>query len=473
MSTPHRRLAVTLLPLFAVLAAAFVTITNPVPLLRAQASTRVTEPLILTGAQLAAFSGAPVQDLKVRFWDGSNWGFAIAQVDERNSSGRFVASEDGKLDANDVLVFLSDRLDEQAPADAWPGNLSKEHARIELSVTDPSGPAFNRFAYVFWATQQGPAPEEPVLIQFDPASHEIRTDVYTLALAGGSDGFIGMKGLTLFGGPNLIDRLKMRVSGTLFGGLPVNYNEETIGIFVGTAPLNPVVIGPVRLLFDSSGKDVAYPARASLFGSLASGDGSGLFEVSSARLSLDLSPAAVPATYRDPNVPAGVPIDGQPDAVPASPMPSWHEVRFTAGRLISAGAPPKAGSTLKLYYKDDARPDSSDTGDKMSYGDSGVSSTSTDDAGGPPPQMIFLRSDDTTTAEQVSAQLQQPLKVTAKVDGVVPTAVATGSVTPSATATATATRTATRIASTTATPTRGGGTPVPRVLIFLPVAKAP
>lgn len=472
MSTPHRRPSIILLPLSVVLGATILALSGTLPSLRAQSSARVTEPLILTGAQLAAFTEAPVQDLRVRFWDGSQWQFATAQVDERNSSGRFVAAENGKLDANDVLVFLSDRLGEPAPADAWPGNLSKEHARIELAVTDPLDPAFTRYAYVFWATEQGVGLPEP-LIQFDSASHEIRTDVYTLALAGrSSDGFIGMKGLTLFGGPNLIDRLKMRVSVILFG-LPVNYNEETIGAVIGTAPLNPVVSGPVRLLFDSSGTDVAYPARATLFGSLGSGGGSGLVEVTAARLSLDLSPAAVPATYRDPNVPAGVPIDGQPDAVPASPMPSWHEVRFAAGRMISAGAPPKAGSTLKLYYKDDARSDSNDTGDKKSYGDAGVSSTSADDAGGPPPQMIFLASDDPITAEQVSAQLQQPLKVTAKVDGVVPTAVATDSATPTVTATASASRTATRTATATVTPAGGDGTPVPRVLIFLPVAKAP
>jgi hypothetical protein len=446
--------------------AATVLTVAPSGRLHAATNARVSEPVILTGAQLASFVGAPVRDVRVRTMLGGNWTTVVAQVDERDSGVHFVSSEDGRLDANDVVVFMSDRLGEQAPVDSWPSNLSHEHSRFEVAASDPLDVAYHGYAYVFWATQTSPGLPGP-LIQFDSATHEIKTSTYTLGLAGGSDGFIGMKSLSLFGGPNLVDRLKMRVSVNLFG-LPTTYTEEDIGGLITAPRRDPLVSGPVRLLFDDTGTDVAYPARVSLFGSLGKGAGSLFAPVTSARLSLDLSPAAVPATYRDANVLGGVPIDGKPDAVPASPVPSWHEVRFGMGRLISAGAPAPAGSSLKLYYKDDAKVDSGDTGDKMSYGDTGVVSTKPEDASGPPPPMIFLAPDDPTTAEQVDAQVQQPLALTVREDVAAPTATETPEPSTPAAPTLTPTRTATRAPSPMPTPA-----PHPSAPLYLPIARRP
>ncbi len=435
---------------------------------------RRTEPVILTGSQLAPFAGAPTGSLRVRKWTGTEWEIVESQVDERSSSGRFLATEDGKLDANDELVFMASWLGVAAPADAWPPGLSREHPRLEVVVTDPLAPDYRGYVYAFWSDQTSPGLPAPLIV-FDTAEHAIRTPTYALWLAGGDDGFIGIKALTLFGSPDLVDRLKMRVAVSLFG-LPANYTEETIGILITPPRREPLVSGPVRLLFDANGTDVAYAERASLYGSLGGGGGSGLVEVTAARLSLDLAPAAVPATYFDPNVPDGVAIDGQPDAVPASPVPNWHEVRFARpfGRLISVGAPAPAGSSLALYYKDDATVDSRDTGDKMSYGDCGVSATKAEDAGGPAPVMIFLPNDDDATGEALAAAFQQPLVATVRVEGEAPTPTASvaSTGTPTAPVTLSPTPTSPATATPTATPTAAVPPPTAPAL-YLPLARRP
>jgi hypothetical protein len=410
---PRRVHAVVTMALVSVLGATVAQAGMPTGTVGA-ADARRTEPIVLSGTQLAAFAGAPTGAIRLRTWGGSDWMFVHGQVDERDASERFVRREDGKLDANDEVVFMADRLGVAAPADAWPGNLTREHPRLEVLVTDPLEPAYRGYAYVFWADQTSPGLPAP-LVRFDAANYTIVTDAYALGLAGGDDHFIGLKRLSLFDSANLVDRLKMRVTVSLFG-LPATYTEETIGTVITAPRREPLVSGPVRLLFDAAGMDVAYAARWSLFGSLGRGAGSGLVDVTAARLSLDLAPAAVPAVYRDPNVPAGVPVDGRPDAVPSAPVPTWHEVRFTAGRLVSVGAPAPAGSSLRLYYKDDAKVDGTDTGDKMSYGDCGVSATRSEDASGPPPMNIVLGPGDETRAEDLAAAFQRPLVAAVRVD---------------------------------------------------------
>lgn len=431
---------------------------------------RRTEPVLLSGDQLSAFLGAPTSALQVCRWSGSDWELVPAQADERNAAGRFVATEDGKLDGNDALVFMAASLGVAAPLDSWPPDLGREHAQLEVAVADPLNPEYRGFAYVFWSDQRGPGDPAP-LVQFDTATFEIRTPTYRMALAGGGDGFIGIKALSVSGSPDLVDRLKMRVSVSLFG-LPVNYTEETIGAILTPPRREPLLSGPVRLVFDASGTDVAYVERVSLFGSLGRGLGAGLVEVTSARLSLDLDPAALPATYFDPNVPYGVPIDGRPDAVPASPIPSWHEIRFTgpAGRFFTVGAPAPPDSSLRLYYKDDATVDSRDTGDKLSYGDVGVSATSGNAAGGPAPVMIFLPPGDETTGEALAAAFQQPLVATVRFDGAAPTE--TPSPTGSAATITPARGTATGAPLGTETPVATAVVPTPRPL-YLPLARRP
>jgi hypothetical protein len=68
-----------------------------------------------------------------------------------------------------------------------------------------------------------------------------------------------------------------------------------------------------------------------------------------------------------------VTIDGVPDVVSSSPPIDWYQVSGTPGGLvvvISEADP--GGGAVTNYYKDDSNFDPNDTGDGMSYGDTGL-----------------------------------------------------------------------------------------------------
>ena len=64
---------------------------------------RTIEPVIVTGV----FAGRSVNDIFVYRWTGSAWEQIPFQIDERDSTGAYVANEDGVMDSNDEVVFMS------------------------------------------------------------------------------------------------------------------------------------------------------------------------------------------------------------------------------------------------------------------------------------------------------------------------------------------------------------------------------
>jgi hypothetical protein len=89
---------------------------------------------------------------------------------------------------------------------------------------------------------------------------------------------------------------------------------------------------------------------------------------------LDFNQQAFGMTYRNPQVPNGVPVDGQPDNVPASTNPTWWSLVGPQGGLgISAVYDTNASAAPVTYYEDDTTPVNWQcTGDAQAVGDSGV-----------------------------------------------------------------------------------------------------
>jgi hypothetical protein len=89
---------------------------------------------------------------------------------------------------------------------------------------------------------------------------------------------------------------------------------------------------------------------------------------------LDFSRDAIGMTYRNAQVPGGVPIDGQPDTVPSGGAPNWWTYSGPQGGL-SAGAvyDVDATSPAQAAYVDDETPSIAQcTGDQQAIGDSGA-----------------------------------------------------------------------------------------------------
>jgi hypothetical protein len=401
------------------------------PMARAHGSPRrYAEAIVVSGADLAPLAGAPAAELKVYLCHHMAWQPVLAQLDERDAASDFVAQEDGALDENDELAFLLGEAGEQRQGDDRPPGVSGDHPAVEVLVTDPLDDEFKAYFYVFW-TSGGQAPAETSVISYDTQAAEIRSRAYTLGLARPmADGFVGYRRLSLYTDTdNLLDRLKIRATiSTLIGEQTLT--EEALASILpalGDTSIAPVITGPVRLVLDAAGERLAYPERVTLAVRLPANPtlpGGIPIEVKDVRVSLDFSPAAVPAQYMDANTAAGVPIDGQADAVAERPIPAWREIELEAGRAVllsdvEAGA---AGATV--YYKDNSTADPEDTGDGLSYGDNGVAAANLEDftASGFPGELVVLPVGRQLTAQQLSENLANPLVVTVTSGPAAPTA---------------------------------------------------
>jgi hypothetical protein len=92
------------------------------------------------------------------------------------------------------------------------------------------------------------------------------------------------------------------------------------------------------------------------------------------RTSFDLNDPAVTgiSNYWDSNGTSAI-IDGSPDSVPGSPRMNWYQASGTTGGLVMAMPTVNiGGGTVTNYYKDDNTFDPADTGDHLSFGDTGL-----------------------------------------------------------------------------------------------------
>jgi hypothetical protein len=338
----------------------------------------------------------------------------------------YTETEDMRLDEDDELVFMLGDLGDKVPDDAWPPGITAGQARVEAKVTDPLDDEFASYYYIFGVPGEGAAPE--AVVAWDPGAREVRTGEYVIGLADQTvDGFFGVKRLSLYGdGADLIDRMKFRGKLSLLG-FEQAINEENLATAGINLSFDPVIFGPLRVVLGARG-GFAYANRFALFGGFGGledlpGGGAGL-DIKDLRLSLDFSPEAAPATYADANVPAGVPIDGQPEAVPEAPLPTWRQIDFAGGRLVVLSNAVAADSRARGYYRDNTATAEGDTGDKQSWGEHGVTAPDLETLVGTgfAREAVVLPAGRSFPSDELAANLAAPLVIEISGQGTVPTA---------------------------------------------------
>jgi hypothetical protein len=200
-------------------------------------------------------------------------------------------------------------------------------------------------------------------------------------------------------GQDILDVQKVRVIGTfvIFGvPVPITLKEDVLQ-FVGVQ----FESGPVRGFRELSLKiEVAgnileatfttqFLPYSTLFGAknatipVVQG-----LTVTEIRQSVDFNTNAVGMTFFNAFNRSGFPVDGTPDSpvnrsildrTNTNPPDSlnWYMVRGNPGVFLVLMSVPVLGTTRELYYLDNSAVDNDDTGDKRSYGDSGLRVTST------------------------------------------------------------------------------------------------
>jgi len=382
---------------------------------------RDDEPIVLVGADTGALLGAdPATVVAFRRQAGA-WTRIPVQVDERVSTdfatiygepdpasfpypglsatlttyadpGTYVGADpDPGVDADDEIVFLAGQAgSERAAAGAHPpGTLADRSVEVDLThpgsgavayaylfVSDGSLPAFPavpdvRYDFVLSAgsypadydVQSGPNPEDSTVVT--PAYSVHFADRWirdaTAVSAGGAPGI------------DLLDRHK-----SLFAPGDCRRSEDTFSAGEGAFIVNRA--GPVRALRGYVGANSGptshrihafYARREEIRVFLRVHPIDGIVDY------FDYAPAAAGMSYRNDRNPAGVTVDGVPDA-PVPGLAAWEMVTGAQGTIahvtrVETDIPDFLDADVTSYYSDDATPATVQcTGDAFEYGASGL-----------------------------------------------------------------------------------------------------
>ncbi len=342
---------------------------------------RDLEPVVIKGANVATLIGAPVEHLFVYTYTGSGWGGQIpVQADEVTASGNYTVTEDGLLDANDEIALMVKDLGDRAPDnDPLTATLTISDTWYEIEVIDPLSPTKKGWAYLVRSNTLSPSFSDDY-VEYVTATERITTSQYELGFAttGVAIPFFGIHYLALNGsGVDILDRSKLRVEGSalVFGILvPFAVTEEDLE----TPETVLIKDGSIRaLICQTANANIAGQQETiyKAYGQAVQGTTNVNFDVfgvtvSDVRTSMDIVSTAPPVTFYNVNT-AGVPVDGSPDSVADIPFSTWTQISHSSGRFIQTGNPAPAGGTAKSFYRDNSSPESNDTGEAGSYGDSG------------------------------------------------------------------------------------------------------
>lgn len=328
--------------------------------------TRGLEPIIVRGDQMPALVGVPIAQVHVYREVAGAWEIIPSQVDEVTAAGEYTTVEDGRLDANDEVVFMAGDLGDAATTSITAA-LTIVPFWYQITVSDPLAPAQQGWAYVVYDLSGGAATAD--YVDYDPETLRVNADNYVL---GWATNHPGVDYLSLFGGPDVLDRTKVRVRFHI-GPIQGTVTEDS-DLFNPPPPVTPVIDGPVRAIVRrGSATLLAYKSFLETRTPISLSGLPQLVVIDEVRVSTDLANTVTNGTYYNENVPAGVTIDGVPDVVPPTPFAQpWRQVSLASGTIVQVADVSGAGGAPAHYYKDDSTVDPNDTGDKRSFGDSGV-----------------------------------------------------------------------------------------------------
>jgi hypothetical protein len=378
---------------------------------------RPADPVVVRGADVARLTGVPAGRVVGFRASSDGWTQIPVQVDERldttmadvydlpadtfgNSSigipvnvyadpGTFVGADpDPDLDADDEIAFMARDAGGsavEAGLGAPGGTVPGTGVEVRLDEPDAAGRGYVYLFHGDGSLDPG-AGRSYVSYDFDLASGDYLTTYSRRSGPNPEDSTITgasytahfadrwlMDRVTLsFGdrpGVDLVDRMKYRLVPGVCGR-----SEDTFNAGEGAFVVNRV--GPVRALRGYVGANSGPNTQAThAFYDLRFDTSIDLrvHAIPGVAAYLDLSREAVGMTFRDPQVPGGVAVDGQPDAVPAA-APSWWTLDGPQGGLgtaLTLDTDLSVGPQSR--YDDDLTPTTTQcTGDGEAVGEAGA-----------------------------------------------------------------------------------------------------
>ncbi len=369
--------------------------------------TRDLEPVVVVGADLTAHEGAPLGSSNELFLyayrsDGSRWEQIPFQIDEVADSSYFT-NDDGLLDGDDELAFMAKDAGDRADVSSWIADeASRSHPRVELAVSNPLAAGGTGWVYLYRSQALSVGNEVPDYVAYvPPPDGQLgldAVDALSYSMGHADNGFpVDLTVDSGAGGVDLLDQFKLR--GTIKTTLaPFNITETLIKLLASKNDNIQVKDGPVRVIRQMNATvqilpgliepdftvppfiyypysfvfDIEIPSLDDLDPSAELLDG---------RLSIDLNENAVNMKFVSANNPEpGFTVDGSLDTHDTAidnvlPDNNWSFIGGPQGTIVHLfPLQTSVGGTRNLYYKDKSdEADNQDTGDKLSYGDTGVS----------------------------------------------------------------------------------------------------
>ncbi len=372
---------------------------------------RDLEPVIVQGDAVPNFASARVGQNGELFLyayraNGDVWEQIPFQFDERDASNNYFnrnGDETVGLDANDELIFMARDVGDRALASWIDNEDSKQFVRYEIKIANPLALDKVGWVYLYRSNTVTLSPNLPDYISyFKSTTSNVAEDKVTSLfydLANAKNGF--PKDLIIpvsagGSGVDLLDVLKFRAKASLV--VNISIDEDDILFQASKSDSIRAKDGRVRVIreleatlkadlpfpfpdqeFDfRTGKGFYYPYSANLeIGIPHLSDVS----VSEGRMSIDLN-----ATAASPNMKfvsannvgpfnvdgvANETVNKEVDNV--LPGGNWVYINGPQGTLVHQFPLEKTvGGKREMYFKDNSSNDNGDTGDKKSYGDTGI-----------------------------------------------------------------------------------------------------
>ncbi len=348
--------------------------------------------------------GLTIQDWHAWKYDEQNdsWMLVPFQVDERSDDGKYNKKEfiDGVIGKYDEILFMPGDLGDRAPQTSWiDDEQSRQSSRLEITFVDSLD--FSKQGWIYLFRNDNPDSVAGSYFQYisapveAPAADTVISRVY--CIGHNADGWIDFATIALAPGKDLIDRLKLRLSGT--SALP-DIGSYAISEDMIKAKDDPVTfhLGNIRSFHDERANlflpfggppvDADYQMQYFPYSFRITLDNFSLnrtllivMGVNNLRPSLDLSEGAAGMTFYSNKNRGGIDINGVPDnpdiSLDETLGQQWAMATGDAGSIfIIQELPNVENSTMTLYYRDDknggTNDSTADTGDMRSYGDMGL-----------------------------------------------------------------------------------------------------
>lgn len=357
---------------------------------------RPFQPVVITGNFFELYTNAPVDQLFLFAYRSATGGFEQIpfQWDERDASGNYFMPDDGLLEGNDELIFMARDAGDKAPLlpGPWINDVeSTMFPRYEIEITDPLDGA-RAWVYLYRSSTILPDPAVMDYVDYfssntgNAGEDTIRSLFYETV--NDRTGF--PKDLTIpvsagGNGEEILDVLKFRANTSLADIDESNITANSISFKDGKVRVLRQLFGTlkVNLPFPLPDIDVDFNTPPSIYYPYSVSIDIDIpdlpVSVSLARESIDLNANASGMKFISPNNPSpGFIINGEPDSPvliidDLLPGNNWMYINGPEGTIVHFfPTDPTLGNTRQLFYMDDNSINNNDTGDKMSYGDTGV-----------------------------------------------------------------------------------------------------